>query len=769
MKLLKRQEKENFVDEHHQTTDMSLPGLDIFTKIRNLIRGTTETNSLKRRSEEQPEISNITKYRRVSNDFPKIITKPFEDDVRFIHPVMSNKRSASDKKSSLNKYSTITQQHQQQHQQQQPQIIKSSNRSKFAEIEYSDDDDDISEQQLYSRPLASSSFNTTDYIKNINNQKPKYQFTQLNDNNQLNINNNKLNTTPYVVNIPIKLLDNNKKPLPPLIEAKTGNILGPSSIPSLRPIRKNNYNLVNHQHNIDNIFNNNGYSSYNGNKIDQQYLQQQQQISDNITTTSAFPIQWSNFNKQQNAKNLAHSSYLIGNTNSVVSQVYNVKQRNSYADLLKKLAPTIYNSCEKLLSSSASSSGTEIKPNARRSIHCSNTGGNGNKSNIIDHVDLTLNERKNKYNNKSSNIIYLDDDDDLNIVDLDDDEVHIVTAYNKINRRELKEQKRQQEIDKKNELPIVEPVNSLKDKNILSPVYEPQWLENFKLKCQEKHRIRNQKITEATEEARKQTEETERHERIIEQKLKNFIISSETVVLDESEEEEEIEFPVFTEAEDATIKKAIYRGSSDENLITKFNMNITRRDIQTLMCENWLNDEIINFYMNLIMERGEQRNSEGYPKVYTMNTFFIPRLMSSGHSGVRRWTRKVDIFNYDIIPVPVHVGGVHWCMAIIHLKDKTIKYYDSMGTPNIRVLNALEQYLKDESLDKKKIEFDTSNFKKEFVSDCPRQMNGSDCGVFSCMFAEYISRGRNITFSQQHMNYFRLKMVLEIVNGKLLL
>lgn len=173
--------------------------------------------------------------------------------------------------------------------------------------------------------------------------------------------------------------------------------------------------------------------------------------------------------------------------------------------------------------------------------------------------------------------------------------------------------------------------------------------------------------------------------------------------------------------------------------------------------------------MNLLMERSELKKSNGYPAVYAMNTFFIPRLLQSGYSGVKRWTRKIDIFSYDVIPIPVHVGQVHWCMAIIHLKNKTIKYYDSMGTPNPRVLAALESYLQEESLDKKKQNFDTTKFQIESVRNAPKQMNGSDCGVFSCMFAEYVSRNKEITFSQQHMPYFRQKMILEIATGKMLL
>jgi sentrin-specific protease 1 len=82
-------------------------------------------------------------------------------------------------------------------------------------------------------------------------------------------------------------------------------------------------------------------------------------------------------------------------------------------------------------------------------------------------------------------------------------------------------------------------------------------------------------------------------------------------------------------------------------------MNITRHDFATLDGLNWLNDEVINFYMELIKERSEQ--VEHLPKVHVMNTFFLGKLLQNGHSGVRRWTRKVDIFSVDIIPIPVSV------------------------------------------------------------------------------------------------------------------
>ncbi|VDK47313.1 unnamed protein product [Gongylonema pulchrum] len=47
-------------------------------------------------------------------------------------------------------------------------------------------------------------------------------------------------------------------------------------------------------------------------------------------------------------------------------------------------------------------------------------------------------------------------------------------------------------------------------------------------------------------------------------------------------------------------------------------------------------------------------------------------------------------------------------------------------------------------------------------------MNGSDCGMFACKFAEYASRRARISFSQEHMPYFRERMVYEICRQRLL-
>lgn len=80
---------------------------------------------------------------------------------------------------------------------------------------------------------------------------------------------------------------------------------------------------------------------------------------------------------------------------------------------------------------------------------------------------------------------------------------------------------------------------------------------------------------------------------------------------------------------------------------------------------------MINFYLSLITERSSGQAAE--LKVYSFSTFFFPKLRGggsglAGHSEVKRWTKAVDLFSYDLVLVPLHLG-VHWALAVSHIYD----------------------------------------------------------------------------------------------------
>lgn len=227
------------------------------------------------------------------------------------------------------------------------------------------------------------------------------------------------------------------------------------------------------------------------------------------------------------------------------------------------------------------------------------------------------------------------------------------------------------------------------------------------------------------------------------------------------------ERPVLTPEMINLIDRASKPSPPTEVLVQIDGVDILRKDIRTLTGLNWLNDEIINAYLSLIVMRGKEAKRK---KVYAFNTFFYPKIRESGYNSVKRWTRKVDIFSHDFLLAPIHLGN-HWCLAVVNLIDRTISYYDSLGGGTHGCCDILLDYLRHESNDKKKQDFDDENWR---LVNCysqvgiPQQENCSDCGVFTCIYAEYITRDAKLNFKQEHMSYFRKKMIYELLTKKIL-
>ncbi|XP_064020788.1 sentrin-specific protease 2-like [Pogoniulus pusillus] len=223
---------------------------------------------------------------------------------------------------------------------------------------------------------------------------------------------------------------------------------------------------------------------------------------------------------------------------------------------------------------------------------------------------------------------------------------------------------------------------------------------------------------------------------------------------------------VLTEALEKEVCDAFGRGDPDEIVSSAFKLKVTREDIGTLREHRWLNDEVINFYMKLIAERSKK---EGFAAVHAFSTFFYPKFISGGYSAVRKWTKGVDLFQQDLIFVPIHLR-VHWALVVVDVRRKTIRYYDSMAKSGDKICQTLFQYLREESLEKRNLELASSEWTLRSMEshEIPQQSNGSDCGVFMCKYAEYISRDRATTFTQNDMPAFRKTMVWEIIHQQLL-
>lgn len=94
-------------------------------------------------------------------------------------------------------------------------------------------------------------------------------------------------------------------------------------------------------------------------------------------------------------------------------------------------------------------------------------------------------------------------------------------------------------------------------------------------------------------------------------------------------------------------------------------------DLERLDEGEFLNDNLISFYLRFLEHTLEEQRPDVAKRVYFFNTFFFATLMNThkgkkgfNYEGVQKWTRNVDLFTYDYIVVPIN-ESTHWYLAVI--------------------------------------------------------------------------------------------------------
>ncbi|KAI7791582.1 sentrin-specific protease 5 isoform X1 [Triplophysa rosa] len=185
---------------------------------------------------------------------------------------------------------------------------------------------------------------------------------------------------------------------------------------------------------------------------------------------------------------------------------------------------------------------------------------------------------------------------------------------------------------------------------------------------------------------------------------------------------------------------------------------LTLDDLSTLDDQNWVNDQVINMYGELIMEATSH-------KVHFFNSFFYRQFVAKGYEGVKRWTKKVDLFSKKLILIPLHLE-IHWSLIAVDVSKQNINFYDSQGILFKFAVDHVLKYILAEAKEKKQLAFQ-KGWKMVINKTIPQQKNDNDCGVFVLEYCKCLTFLKPLLFTQEDMPRVRKRIYRELCDRRL--
>jgi Ulp1 family protease len=122
-------------------------------------------------------------------------------------------------------------------------------------------------------------------------------------------------------------------------------------------------------------------------------------------------------------------------------------------------------------------------------------------------------------------------------------------------------------------------------------------------------------------------------------------------------------------------------GHSDDDTFLIFPINPLERDAVTISFKDlkllepggFLNDNLVDFWMKLTLQRLQDVDSEKRKHVYAFSCLFYAKLRQSqiaeeAHQLVAKWTKMVDIFSMKCLLFPINMDK-HWSLVVLWRPD----------------------------------------------------------------------------------------------------
>jgi sentrin-specific protease 1 len=190
------------------------------------------------------------------------------------------------------------------------------------------------------------------------------------------------------------------------------------------------------------------------------------------------------------------------------------------------------------------------------------------------------------------------------------------------------------------------------------------------------------------------------------------------------------------------------KGMDDENLkrfrneimTISGNDSIFRDALQRLQPGIWLDDTLVNFYLNQCLSKRDTSSYLFYKTNFwnsLMNVDTISMVHQYEFDKVRWWNKGQNIFDMKKVFIPINVGNSHWVLVVIDIEKKKIQHYDSMeSTSSKGATKRLENILRYTN-DLYKNEYGVNminDWVLDDVDNIPRQSNGELVEIEELLF-----------------------------------
>ena len=179
-----------------------------------------------------------------------------------------------------------------------------------------------------------------------------------------------------------------------------------------------------------------------------------------------------------------------------------------------------------------------------------------------------------------------------------------------------------------------------------------------------------------------------------------------------------------------------------------------------------------NFLLNKIFLLIEEKATTEGNRVSALNSDIFLRMTKPSTETFKRYKFHQlypNILDSEVILAPFNHGR-HWCLVVVNVKEKMSIYIDSLynGAGAKMAFTQINNFLTcSASITRRNWSMQNWEYFVIPSSDIAQHLNSVDCGVFVAKWAQHISLGLPLDFTQDQMVTFRYSLILDIVRNSL--